>query len=237
MSIDVKSQEVVASADKQPEQAAQTAQQGNFEKLRRKLEALEQEKQERDVVLKRQQETLEQLQAQLRPRSQDEDIVIEDSELVEGAKVKKLLARQEREVLKKAQEIARQTYQQIDSENFSTKLKSAYPDYDRVVNEQNVEKLQDEDPEFYAAVSEVSDNFKRREMCYKRIKKLVQQEEKPKVKAQDVVDENRKSAGAFYTPSGQGPMSNPYGFEFEPRNLEAKKKAYERLKAAQKRSF
>jgi hypothetical protein len=86
-------------------------------------------------------------------------------------------------------------------------------------------------------LAEVKDDFKRREMAYKKMKKLVQVKEEPKVKAQDVVEENRKISGNFYTPSGQGPMNNPYAFEFDVRNKEAREKAYQKLKSGQKRAF
>ena len=104
-----------------------------------------------------------------------------------------------------------------------------------MVSEQNAERLQEKDPEFVALLAEVKDEYKRRELAYKRMKKLVQEQEVPKVKAQEVADENRKVAGAYYTPAGQGPMSNPYGFEFDVRSKEAREKAYQRMKAAQKR--
>ena len=74
-------------------------------------------------------------------------------------------------------------------------------------------------------------------LAYKKMKKLAQAEEKPRVKAQEVVEENRKASSSFYTPGGQGPSANPYAFEFDVRSPEARTKAYERLKAAQKRAF
>jgi hypothetical protein len=234
MSEDVKSQEVVASADSKSD--SQSAQQGHFEKLRKKTEALEQELQKRDAMLNQQQQAINQMQARFAPQERDELDSLPDDELLDKAKFKRLIERERSNMRKEAEEVARQTYQKIDSENYQQKLYSAFPDYDQVVNSANAERLQEKDPEFMSLLAEVKDEYKRREMAYKKMKKLAA-EEKPKVRAQDVVNENRQAAGAFYTPSGQGPTSNPYGFEFDVRSPEARKAAYQRLKAGQKRAI
>lgn len=207
----------------------------NFEKLRRKYEAQDRENAERFA---RQEQELQQLRSHLQPPQRNDDVVVDDGELVEGAKVKRLLAQQEEKLLRKTQEIARQTFQQIDSENFAHKLKYAYPDYEEVVSAENAQKLQERDPEYTALLGEVKDEFKRRELAYKRIKRIVA-EEAPKtvVKAQEVAQENLKTASQYYTPAGQGPMTNPYGFEFDVHNKSSREQAYARLKSAQKRAF
>ncbi len=158
-----------------------------------------------------------------------------DEELIDKAKFKRLIERERQNLRKEAEEVARQTYRKIDSENYQQRLYQAFPDYDSVVNSANAEKLQEKDPEFVALLGREKDEYVRREMAYKKMKRLAE-DDRPKIKAQDVVDENRKAAGAFYTPSGQGPMNNPYAFEFDVRSKEARQKAYERLKSAQKRA-
>jgi len=234
MSSDVNSQEVVASADNQTNQ---TAQQGHFEKLRRKTEALEQELQKRDAMLQQQQEALNQLQSRFAPQDRDEFESMPGDELIDKAKMERIRAKDRESYRKEAEAIARQTYAKIDNENYQQKLYSAFPDYDQVVNAANAEKLQEKDPEFVSLLGEVKDEYKRREMAYKKMKKIAQSEEKPRVKAQEVVEENRKASSSFYSPGGQGPSANPYAFEFDVRNAESRTKAYERLKAAQKRTF
>lgn len=207
----------------------------NFEKLRRKLESQEREYSDR---LSRQEQEIQQLRGHLQPQQRNEDVIIEDGELVEGAKVKRLLVQQEEKLLRKASEIARQTFQQIDSENFAHKIKYAYPDFDDVVNADNAQKLQEKDPEFTALLGEVKDEFRRRELAYKKIKQILKDEvAKPVVKAQEVAQENLKTASNYYTPAGQGPMTNPYGFEFDVRNKSSREQAYARIKNAQKKGF
>jgi hypothetical protein len=207
-----------------------------FENLRKKTEALEAQLQERDQQFQKQKQLMEQMQTRIQP-ARDEFDDLPSDELIDKAKLQKIRERDRENFRKEAAEVARQTYAQMDNDNFATKLKYAYPDYDEIVNTANAEKLQEKDPEFMSLLAEVKDDFKRREMAYKKMKKLAQAEEKPKVKAQDVVDENRKTAGNFFTPSGQGPMNNPYAFEFDVHNPQAKAQAYQKLKAAQKRAF
>lgn len=208
----------------------------NFAQLRKKTEVLEQELQRRDALLQQQQQALNQLQARFAP-PQDEFDTLPDDELLDKGRVKRLLERERANLRKEAEEIARQTYQKIDSENYQQKLYSQFPDYDQVVSAENAEKLQVNDPEFMSLLAEVKDEYKRREMAYKKMKKLASIEEKPKVKAQEVVEENRKIAGSYFTPAGQGPSANPYAFEFDVRSKDAKAQAYAKLKAAQKRAF
>jgi hypothetical protein len=208
----------------------------NFERLRKKTEALEAELQKRDAVLQQQQQALVEMQSRFMPSNRDEIDSLPDDELIDKAKFKRLIEKERSSMRKEAEEVARQTYQKIDNENYQHKLYQAFPDYDQVVNSANAEKLQEKDPEFMSLLAEVKDEYKRREMAYKKMKKI-SQEERPQVKAQEVIDENRKASGSFYSPGGQGPSTNPYAFEFNVRSPEARTKAYERLKAAQKRAF
>lgn len=234
MAVDVKDSGSVNQETKQA-QGVQNDREINFEKLRKKTEALEMELQKRDALLQQQQSALNQLQSRFAPQDRDELDTLPDDELIDKAKFKRLIEKERTHLRKEAEEVARQTYQKIDSENYQQRLYQAFPDYDSVVNANNAEKLQEKDPEFMALLGEVKDEYKRREMAYKKMKKIAD-DERPKVKAQDVVEENRKAAGAFYTPSGQGPMNNPYAFEFDVRSKEARQKAYDRLKNAQKRA-
>jgi hypothetical protein len=204
--------------------------------LRKKTEALEAQLQEKDQLFQKQQAMIDQMQARFQP-TQDEFDSLPNDELIDKAKLQRIREKDRENFRKEAEQVARQTYAQLDNENFANKLKFAYPDYDEVVNAANAEKLQEKDPEFMSLLAEVKDEFKRREMAYKKMKKLASNEEKPKVKAQEVVDENRKVAGNYFTPSGQGPMNNPYAFEFDVRNPQARTQAYQKLKAAQKRAF
>lgn len=235
MAIDVKSTGAVDQSASQA-QERKNDQEVNFAALRKKTEALEVQLQERDQKMQQQQNLIEQMHARFQP-THDEFDALPNDELIDKAKLQKIREKDRQSFLKEAEEVARQTYQKLDSENFASKLRFAYPDYDSVVNTANAEKLQEQDPEFMSLLAEVKDDFKRREMAYKKMKKLSEVKEPPKVKAQEVVEENRKAAGNFFTPSGQGPMNNPYAFEFDVRNKDAREKAYQKLKQGQKRAY
>lgn len=238
MATDVTNPDLVAQDTTKAQEAAQrTEQEGHFAKLRKKTEALEMALQERDQMLRQQQQMLEQMQARFEPQERDEFDSLSDEELIDKAKFKNALAKERQKILKEAENIARQTYQKIDSENFQRKIYSQYPDYDQVVNEQGAERLREKDPEFFAALSKIGDEYERRELAYKKMKRLIQEDVKPPaVKAQDVANENRMLGNAYYNPSGQSLMSST-STEFDVKSPAARKAAYERLKAAQKRAF
>lgn len=237
MSIDANTQEHVATGTDQAQERHRSEQAVRFENLRKKTEALEQELQKRDSLLQQQQQALSQLESRFAPKDRDDFDSLPDDELIDKAKFKRLIEKERSSMRKEAEEVARQTYQKIDSENYQQKLYHSFPDYDQVVNAENAEKLQEKDPIFMKALAKVSDNYERREMAYLKMKSMAQVEEKPRIKAQDIVNENRQTAGNFNPAGGQGAMSNPNSFEFDVRSPEARKKAYERLKSAQKRAF
>jgi hypothetical protein len=236
MATDVQSPDIVTQEAAITQEAERTEQQGHFAKLRKKTEALEMALQDRDQMLLKQQQMLEQMQSKFQLPERDEFDSLPDEELIDKAKFKRALEKERQKILKEAENVARQTYQKIDAENYQRKIYSAYPDYDQVVTENGAEKLREKDPEFFAVLSKIGDEYERRELAYKRIKRLVQEDAKPAVKAQDVANENRAIGSNYYAPGGQSLMSSTSG-EFDVKSPAARKAAYERLKAAQKKSF
>jgi hypothetical protein len=231
--------DIVAQETTKAQEAARSEQEGHFAKLRKKTEALEYALQEKDQMLRQQQQMLEQLNSRFQPQERDEFDSLSDEELIDKAKMKRVLEKERQKILGEAEKIARQTYQKIDSENYQRKIYSQYPDYDQVVNETGAEKLREKDPEFFTALSKIGDEYERRELAYKKIKRLIQEDSKPApapVKAQDVANENRMLGNAYYNPAGQSLMSST-STEFDVKSPAARKAAYERLKAAQKRAF
>lgn len=236
MATDVQTPDIVTQEASRPQEAQRSEQEGHFAKLRKKTEALEVALQEKDHMLRQQQQMLEQMQARFMPQERDEFESLPDEELIDKAKLKRLMTNERQKILKEAETVARQTYQKIDSENYQRKIYSQYPDYDQVVNEEGAEKLREKDPEFFAALSKIGDEYERRELAYKKIKRLVQEDVKPVVKAQEVANDNRMMGNAYYTPAGQSLMPST-ATEFDVKSPAARKAAYERLKAAQKKGF
>jgi hypothetical protein len=232
------SQDVKGPVDKAPEQAAPEKQvrskDENMERIRKKLEAQDAALQESQRLIQQQAQMLEQFKNPAGQRSSWDDIP--DGELIDKAKMQKILEKEKESFKKEAEEIARQTFQRIDRESYQQKLRSQYPDYESVVNAESARELEEKDPEYAALLMELDDEYKKRDLAYRRIKKLQTSKAQPVVPAQQVVEENKK-ANHYYAPAGQGPMSNPYAFEFDVRSKDAREKAYQKLKSAQKRSF
>lgn len=205
----------------------------NMERIRKKLEAQEAALHESRQLIQQQAGMLEQLRNPQQHRDAWDDIP--DGELIDKSKMQKILEREREKLKKETEAIARETYQRIDRESFQQKLRHQYPDYESVVNAESAKELEEKDPEYAALLMELDDEYKKRDLAYRRIKKL-QQAKPAAIPAQQIVDENKK-ANHYFQPAGQGAMQNPYAFEFDVRSKEAREKAYAKLKSAQKRSF
>lgn len=136
---------------------------------------------------------------------------------------------------KRAMEIARQEYQKIQSEkeeekrkDFLTTLRKTYSDYDEVMNEANLKILNDADPIFIEGTLQIQDEFKRRELAYKKIKTLKKEETKQSIS--DKVAQNQRNP--YHIPSHAAPTSTAIHQDLNTR--ESREAAYKRLKDAQK---
>ena len=149
-------------APKQEETVQQeTTQQRNFKNLRLEKEQLEKD---RNEMLKR----LEQYEKpKVIAEEEDLNINIADDELFEGKHYRKL-----EKQLKKQQDLL-ETYQsQAKVTATESKLKSQYSDFDKVVNEDNINLLRETEPEIAAALASTPDIYNKAVSAYKMIKKL-----------------------------------------------------------------
>lgn len=226
----VTEQEAVQPADTTVQDSSRSDKDKNFERLRNKLESLESEAHESREVIKKQNELLERMQTAFSSSPQDSD----DYERMDAEDFisKKHLNKWEQRSQEKFKQLAEKAIQEYEKKNYIQKLHHAYPDYEDVVSTENVKKLEQDDPEYAQLLAEVKDDYKRREMAYKRIKKA----QKNSITAQQVVEEN-KAKNYYYSPAGQGSSYNSHAIEFDVRNKSARQQAYERLKSAQKRGF
>jgi hypothetical protein len=177
---------------------------------------------------------MDEIKQMLRPQEKDPLDEVED--YVDPARLKAAFARREATYKREAEEIARKTFaelrQQEDKQNYLQKLKGNYHDFDEVMTEANIASLETNDPVFLEAVLEIQDDYKRREKTYKYLKskKQAPMEEKPSIK--EKIEENLHNP--FYIPSSVGtPASGHVDFDIKSSN--ARKQAYEKLKAAQRR--
>ena len=134
----------------------------NFKNLRLKNEQLEREHTE----------ALRRLKEYESPKNKvveedDLDINIGDDDLFEGKHYKKI-----QKQLKKQQEEIRKYQNQVQLTATEVKLKAQYPDFDKVINEDNINRLREAEPEISEAIASTQDTYSKAVTAYKMIKKL-----------------------------------------------------------------
>lgn len=135
----------------------------SFNQLREKAEKLERE---RDEALK----YIQTLQKPAQPQQQEQDqdeITINDNDLVEGKHLSKITKK-----YKKLEEQLKQYQQQTSETVIETKLKTQFPDFDKVVSKDNVELLRATYPELAQTLNTSTDLYNKAVSAYTMIKKL-----------------------------------------------------------------
>jgi uncharacterized coiled-coil protein SlyX len=163
-------QTVESTPEKQPEVLEQpkpdfieNAKERNLRALREKSERIERE---RDEAMRRVQE-LESKQTMQQPIEEDLSINLRDDDLAEG----KHLSKVERQI--KRLEGQLKAYQtQTAQLTIETRIKTEYPDFDRVVSAENVKELSAQYPELASALNSTPDLYAKAVSAYTMIKKL-----------------------------------------------------------------
>jgi hypothetical protein len=116
-----------------------------------------------------------------------------------------------------------------EQKNSTPKLRSQFNDYDEVMNEENILRLEQDNPTFLNAVLEIQDEYKRKYATYDYLKKAGYVAPKePSIK--EKVEENRRNP--YYFEPGSG---TPIAVDFDVKSPQARQQAYEKLKQAQRR--
>lgn len=156
----------------QPVQAKESPADRNFRALRQKAERIERE---RDEALRKLQEVEAARQPNPAATQEDVEINIGDDDLAEGKHLRKVSTK-----MKRLEEELKQYKQQASLSAIEIKLKSQYPDFDKVVSKDNIEALKDSYPELAATLSASSDVYATAVSAYTMIKKFgIAQEEAP----------------------------------------------------------
>lgn len=208
----------------------------NFERLRRSKEAS-------DAQVRELSQTVEALKQQINhmaPRQDNSNdpysyYGLERGGILETEKMVEILQKQEKILEEKIDRRTRANLEKFDKENYQEKIRTQYPDFDQVINEKTVAKLEEDDPEFAQSLSEIPDPYKRAKLAYTKIKKN-QSQEQQRVSAQELVKQTRSSA-YHYAPGGNDSVPDSIDLRSFVNDPEAKRKAYEKLKAAQKRGL
>lgn len=151
------SEEEYNQAAEQAEVVKQKTSQDNFRALREKSERLERE---RDEYMRK-------LQEAQSAKVDDADITIGDEDLAEGKHLKKLQAE-----VKRLRQESESSRQQSSLATTEVKLKTQYPDFDRVVSADNIASLRDAYPELAASINSNADLYSKAVSAYTMIKKL-----------------------------------------------------------------
>lgn len=210
----------------------------NFRRLEAAREAEKEARIRAEMEAQHLRKDLEEIKQMLQPKEADPLEGVED--YVDPARLRATLAKERSTYERKAEEIARKTFEKLENQRaeqekgrFLERLKRELPDYDQVMNESNIAQLEKIDPVFLETVLAVPDDYARRQMTYKKIKSLPKAEAKPSI--QEKVVENQQNP--YYIPSGSGtPSGLPNAIDFDVSSKDARMKAYQKLKQAQKRS-
>ena len=98
---------------------------------------------------------------------EDLEINIGDDDLFEGKHYKKL-----QKQIKKQNEELQKYQQQVQLTATEAKLNSQYSDFSKVLNEENIKKLREQEPELAITISSTQDVYAKAVAAYKMIKKL-----------------------------------------------------------------
>lgn len=228
----VKEQEVALPEKETQAQKELSDKELNF----RRLEAAREQEKEARIRAEMEAQMLKQRMAEMTERlqPQEPDPLDGVEDYVDPARLRAKLDKERAAFERKAEEIAKKTYEKIEAQKaeqekgkFLERLKRELPDFDQVMNETNIAQLEKIDPVFLETVLAVEDNYARRLMTYKKLKSLPKPEAKPSIQEKVAVNQQNP----YYIPPSSG---TPAGVEFDISSKEARIKAYERLKSAQR---
>lgn len=129
----------------------------NFAELRRQHQRAIQEREELQRKL---------LQYEAAKVPDADDVEIGDEDLAEGKHLKKF-ERKQKKLEAELQELKQKTAQEL----IDGRVRSRFPDFDSVVNEDSIRMLAEEDPELAYTIHSSSDGYNRAALIYKEIKK------------------------------------------------------------------
>lgn len=213
----------------------------NFRRLESEREKEREARIRAEMQAEAMQRELKKIEEMLKPKEVDPLDQLEDISDLDPNKLKAIFSQKEAQLERKAREIAREAIkeerEQDKKTNFRDHLRRQYQDYDQVMNEKTIAEIQERDPDAVDAISAIEDPYVRCEKAYLFFKKKMAaqklaQQEKPVESMQKTVEENMLNP--YMIPAGSA--SPPYAaVDFDARSPSARKQAYEKLKAAQRR--
>jgi len=204
----------------------ETPQQNNFRRMR---EELDQAKRERDEAMKfamsfqQQPKKQEQQNFKSEPSEEDDysDIGLDDDGLAEGKHLKK--------VLKEMRELKKEMYAykaKATNDNVEVRLKNTYPDFDKVINQENLEILTSMNPDLADMISQTPDMYKRAKLAYDMVKQYGIYRETPLYNSEKAIAQKNAAKPRPLTSispqQGDSPLSKANAFANGPLSDELK---------------
>jgi hypothetical protein len=161
-------QEEVQPAEQPPvenlhQQTQVSPENDHIKNLRILRERSQRAERERDELMRR----LAEVEAKTKPQVEDEDFRIGDDEIAEGKHLSKITKK-----MKKLEEQIANYQQQTNVSTTEARLKAQYPDFERVVNKENIELLRESYPDVAATLNSSTDLYNTASSAYTLIKKL-----------------------------------------------------------------
>ncbi len=144
----------------------ETPQKMNFRMIRERAERAERERDEAmKYAMSFQQQKPQQQVQQSEPEDDYSDIGLDDDGLAEGKHLKK--------VLKEMRELKKEMHAyktKATNDSVEVKLKSQFPDFDRVLTQENIQSLSSMNPDLADMISQTPDMYKRAKLAYDMVK-------------------------------------------------------------------
>lgn len=185
----VQPQDAQITQEDSQEQTEENSKDYNFRQLRETNKQLESR-------LRKSEEMLESMsRSKLASDENEEDLNIGEEDLVEGKHLKKVIARLE------------QKLQATEQAQIPDRLRGKYADFDQVVTRENLEKLQQAEPELYNTIRSGTDLFQKGVAAYKTLKSLgIIDEQESYMKNKETVQNNHKKPLSAQAIKGQGAL-------------------------------
>jgi len=161
---EVETQELEQKAE-QPQQEQKVSPAESFKQLRELKEKAQRERDEAYRLLKQYEDN--QNSKQHAQESIDDDLNIEPDQYAEG----KHLSKVDKKV-RKLEEQLKQYQQQSSAQSVENKILAQYPDFDKIVSQDNIEQLRNDFPELAQTLHSSNDLYSKAISTYKLIKKL-----------------------------------------------------------------
>lgn len=219
-------------------QAAPTQKDFNLRSLRKQAEAAEYERQRAERAERERDEMLRLMMAQQQPKQQEAAPVkkqerfalqIDDDSLMEGRHAR-MLAEKMAQMEEKLNYYEQQA-QKTDQHTLEMRLKSQFPDFEKVVTKENLDKLSSINPDISHIIfnnSEMkSDQYRQAKFAYDMVKQFGVYQDDTTLMQRMMVDKNNakpKPATSLSSTKSDSPLSKANSFAYGPLTKELKQK-------------